>query len=262
MRSSPANASVIWVPIEAIDTSGAATRPMKKMYITKSPSVMRPARMSLPPSHTISTPTDADDHGAAGGGRRDAGHRLGDVAEQPVGAVREDDLFALLGGVALDDADAAERLGEPPGDLGVDLAALAEQRPQRLEGVGHAAAEQAQHDHRDDRQAPVEIEQHAQADRRRHQPADQLHQPGADQIAQPVGVGHDPRHQDAGLRRVEVAHRQPHHLGLHPLAHVGDGALRGHAEDLRQPEGLAACTRVAPPPASAIGSSSRDGPCR
>ena len=57
MRSSPANASVIWVPIEAIETSGAATSPMKKMYITKSPRVMRPARMSLPPSQTISTPT-------------------------------------------------------------------------------------------------------------------------------------------------------------------------------------------------------------
>ena len=57
MRSRPAKASVSCVPIEAIETSGAATRPMKKTYITKSPSVIRPARMSLPPSHTISTPT-------------------------------------------------------------------------------------------------------------------------------------------------------------------------------------------------------------
>ena len=56
---------------------------------------------------------------------------LRDVAEQPVRALGEDDLFALLRGVALDDADAAERFGEPAGDLRVDLAALAEQRPQR-----------------------------------------------------------------------------------------------------------------------------------
>ena len=57
MRSRPANASVICVPMEAIEISGAASRPMKKMYMTKSPSVIRPARMSLPPSQIITTPT-------------------------------------------------------------------------------------------------------------------------------------------------------------------------------------------------------------
>ena len=74
---------------------------------------------------------DADDDGAARRRRRHAGHRLRDVAEQPMRALGEDDLFALLRRVRLDDADAAERLGEPAGDLRVDLAALAEQRPQR-----------------------------------------------------------------------------------------------------------------------------------
>jgi hypothetical protein len=49
-----------------------------------------------------------------------------------VDALREHDLLALLGGVGLDDADAAERLVQPAGDLGVDLAALAEQRAQLL----------------------------------------------------------------------------------------------------------------------------------
>ena len=56
-------------------------------------------------------------------------------------ALREDELFALLRGIRLDDADAAERFGETAGDLGVDLAALAEQRSQPLERVRHAAAE-------------------------------------------------------------------------------------------------------------------------
>ena len=146
MRSRPANASVICVPIDAIETIGAATRPMKKMYMMKSPSVISPGEdvAAAQPDHDDAD--DADDDGAAGGRRRHAGHRLGDVAEQPVGALREDDLFALLGGVALDDANAAERFGQPAGDLGVDLAALAEERPQRPEGVRHAAAEQRQHD--------------------------------------------------------------------------------------------------------------------
>ena len=56
MRSSPAKASVICVPIDAIDTTGAATRPVKKMYITKSPSVIWPARIARPPTTIISTP--------------------------------------------------------------------------------------------------------------------------------------------------------------------------------------------------------------
>ena len=56
MRSSPANASEIWVPIDAIETSGAATRPVKKTYITKSPSVIVPARIARPPTTIISTP--------------------------------------------------------------------------------------------------------------------------------------------------------------------------------------------------------------
>ena len=66
---------------------------------------------------------------------------LRDVAEQLVRALGEDEILALLGGVGLDDADAAERLVQPAGDLGVDLAALAEERPQRLERVAHRAAE-------------------------------------------------------------------------------------------------------------------------
>jgi hypothetical protein len=57
MRSRPANASVICVPMLAIEIIGAASSPMKKMYITKSPSVMRPATMSLPPIQIITTPT-------------------------------------------------------------------------------------------------------------------------------------------------------------------------------------------------------------
>ena len=40
MRSSPANASVICVPIEAIWTIGMAIRPVNEMYANRSPSVI------------------------------------------------------------------------------------------------------------------------------------------------------------------------------------------------------------------------------
>ena len=160
MRSRPANASVICVPIDAIETSGAATRPIEEDVHDQIAErhLAGEDGAAAEPDHQHAD--DADDHRAAGGRRRHAGHRLGDVAEQPVRALGEDDLLALLRGVGLDDADAAERFGEPAGDLGVDLAALAEQRPQRAERVGHAAAEDGQHQDRDDGQVPVQPEQH------------------------------------------------------------------------------------------------------
>ncbi len=56
IRSSPAKASVICVPIAAISTTGAATSAVKNTYITKSPSVISPARIDCPPTTIITTP--------------------------------------------------------------------------------------------------------------------------------------------------------------------------------------------------------------
>ena len=107
----------------------------------KSPSVIWPGQDRAAADDDHDDADDADDDRRERGDRRHAGHRLRDVAEQPVRALREDELLALLGGVGLDDADAAERLVQAAGDLGVDLAALAEQRTQPLERERHRAAE-------------------------------------------------------------------------------------------------------------------------
>jgi hypothetical protein len=56
MRSRPAKASVICVPIDAICTTGAAIRPVKKMYMMKSPRVISPETMARPPMAIITTP--------------------------------------------------------------------------------------------------------------------------------------------------------------------------------------------------------------
>ena len=56
IRSRPASASVICVPIAAICTRGAASRPMKKTYMTKSPSVIVPDSRARPPTRIITTP--------------------------------------------------------------------------------------------------------------------------------------------------------------------------------------------------------------
>ena len=57
------------------------------------------------------------------------------VIQQPLHAAREDFRLALLGVIALHHAHAAQRFGEPPGHLRVDLAALAENRADLGEGL-------------------------------------------------------------------------------------------------------------------------------
>ena len=56
IRSSPANASVICVPIDAMLMSGKATSPMNTPYMKKSPSVIWPERIACPPSRIIRIP--------------------------------------------------------------------------------------------------------------------------------------------------------------------------------------------------------------
>ena len=56
MRSSPANASLICVPIDAICTSGAAMSPTKNTYMMNPPRVIVPARMARPPTMIMRTP--------------------------------------------------------------------------------------------------------------------------------------------------------------------------------------------------------------
>ena len=118
-----------------------------------SPTVISPASMAWPPTTMITTPMMPITIGAEGGDAGDRGDRLGDVAEQPVDAGREHELFTLLRGVGLDDPDPADRLGQAAGDFGVDLAALAEHRTEVRKAYHIAAAESEQHHERDDASA-------------------------------------------------------------------------------------------------------------
>ena len=237
MRSRPANASLICVPIEAICTTGAAIRPGEDQIDDEVAERHRAGDDRAAADDDHDDADHADDDGRERGDRRHAGDRLGDVAEQPVNALREDQLFALLGGVGLDDADAAERFVQPAGHLGVDLSALAEERPQAVERQRHRAAECGQRAERRERQPPVQVEENDERDDGRDDAAGELDEAGADDVADAFGVRHDARDEDAGLRRVEVADRQPRDVRLDAPAHVGDRALRRDAEHLREREG-------------------------
>ena len=105
----------------------------------------------------------------------------------------------------------------------------------RLKASAIAPPKAAERDERGERQQPVQVEQMPSAIRR-DDAAGELDEAGADQVPDAFGVVHDAGDQDAGLRRVEIAHRQPRDVRLDPPAHVGDRALRGDAEHLRQRE--------------------------
>ena len=113
-------------------------------YMTKSPIVIVPGTDRRAADQHHRDADGADDQPREGAERRHTGQRLRDVSEQPVRALGEDELFAFLRRIGLDDADAAEGFGEAAGHLGVDLAALAEERTQALERRRHAAAKGAQ----------------------------------------------------------------------------------------------------------------------
>ena len=76
------------------------------------------------------------------------GEGADDVVEQALDAAGKDAGLALFGVVALDDAHAAERFGEAAGDFGVDLAALAEDGADGLEGLLQDEGEDDQDDRR------------------------------------------------------------------------------------------------------------------
>ena len=129
------------VPIATIWKIGATRKPRKTVYVKKPPSVSVPARIwRVPDEHDDRAHDPEEDRGGEAHDAR-RGQRLQDVVEEALHAGRERLLLALLGVVALHDADAAERLGEAARDLGVDLRALAEDRPDRPERLVQDDAE-------------------------------------------------------------------------------------------------------------------------
>ena len=180
---------------------------------------------------------DADDAQEQGRERRDgreSRHRTGHVAEQPVHAPREHQRLAPLGPVGLDDPDSGEGLGQAAGDLGVDLGALAEERPQGLERVEQHEAEEREHRERDQGQLGAEVEEDREREDRRQQAPGELDQAGADQVADAFRVGHDPRQQDSRLGLVEEGDLETADVRLDAAPHLGDGALGGLPEHLGQ----------------------------
>ncbi len=149
-------------------------------------------------------------------------------------ALREDPRFVALGAIGLDDPDSAHPFREPPDDRPHRLAPLLEQRARRVERPEEDDGEDDDAAEDDPGQPHIEVEEDARHDRGGDEAAEKLEQTGPDEIADAFRVVDDPRNDGAGLGAVEIRHRQSLHVILQPPAQLGDGALRGHAEDLRQ----------------------------
>ena len=162
MRSSPANASVIWVPMEAIWTIGAASRPVKNTYMIRSPTSSGPPSTRSPPTRS-SARRSRRRCGGEGAGARNGGHRLRDVRKIRWRPSRRRSVPAAR---RCRPSRCGCRRGspQPAGDVGVDLAPLPENGTKALEEDGHPATEEDQHGERDGGQLPVEPEEHAERD--------------------------------------------------------------------------------------------------
>jgi len=136
-------------------------------------------------------------------------------------------LLPALGVIALDHAHTAQRFGQPAGDLGVDLAALAKDWTDGPECFASRESEHDQESKRQHRHGSTDVEEPHQCQGGGEQSAAQLDQPGADQIAHTFDVGHDARDESAGLVGVVIGNRQPSDVRLHLAAKFSDGPLPG-----------------------------------
>ncbi len=142
-----------------------------------------------------------------------------------------------FGVVALDDADAAERLGEAAGDLGVDLGALAEDGSNGLEGLLQDEAEDDQDDEGDERHLDAELDEVGEGEERGEQAAEEVDDAGADEVADAFDIGHDAGDEGAGAVLVVEGYGQAADVGLDLHAEFGDEALALFREELGEGEG-------------------------
>ena len=126
------------------------------------PSVMRPARISLAPDVHHPRAHEPEEHGRREREDRGRGQRAEHVVEDAPDPALEDGRLALLGVVALHHPHAAERLRQAAGDLGVDLAALAEDRPQHAEAPEDDEAEDGERDQGQERDARAQTQHHGE----------------------------------------------------------------------------------------------------
>src|SRR5439155_11936703 len=164
------------------------------------------------------------------------GQRAHYVFEQPRDSSSEDIFFTLFCVISLYHANAAERFGQTPGDLGVDLPALTKYRPNRLKRFLQSHGEKEQEAERKRGHQRTDSEQNEQRNAGSQQATHEINQPSPDQVAHAFHVAHNARDQDSAFGRIVERHWQSADVGLNFLPEFGDQALRRLGEQLSQRE--------------------------
>ena len=139
--------------------------------------------------------------------------------------------------VALDNADAGERLLEAAGDFGIDRVALLEDGAHFVEAEEHGDRDADDDGERQHREQRAGAEENGQGEDGGEQAAEEIDQAGTDEVAQAFDVVHDAGDELAGLVLVEVGHGQAADVDLDFAAHVGDDALGGFGQNLADGKG-------------------------
>src|SRR5258708_4400237 len=136
--------------------------------------------------------------------------------------------------VALYHPHPAERFSEPAGNVGVDLAALAEDRPDGPERLTQRQSEPSDHQCGDPGHEQASLQQNDEYDQRHEHTADKLDQARAQKISDAPDVGHDTRDQYAGLVAVVVGNRQAANVLLNFAPKLGNEPLASLGYELRE----------------------------
>ncbi len=143
-------------------------------------------------------------------------------------------MLAVLRVIALDHTDSAEGLGQPAGDLRVDLAALAEDGPDGTKRLAQAGAKDSQESEGDSGHDRTDAHENDERYDRRQQAADKIDQTGADEVTNAFHVAHDARHQHSRLVGIVVRDGEPPNVLLHPASQFGNESLRRFRQSLGQ----------------------------
>ncbi|MFT3764366.1 MAG: hypothetical protein QM820_02415 [Minicystis sp.] len=156
------------------------------------------------------------------------------VVDDALDAGREDGVLAILGAVGLHHPHAAERLGQPPDDLGVEPRARVGDVPHLARAPRHDHADGEEAGDRDQREQRAEPRHERERDHRGEDAAQVVEEPRAHQVLQALDVVHDAGAEGAALVRVVVEEREPEHVRLQLAAQLADEARGRPAEELGQ----------------------------
>lgn len=177
---------------------------------------------------------DAHESGGSEAHERSGGESLENVVEEALDAGLKDFFLAFLGVIALDDANAGERFGEAAGNLGVDFGAGAVDGANGLEGATDGDAEGGESADGHGGHGNVDAEKDGESEEGSENAAGKFDEAGADEIADAFDVGHDARDESAGFVGVVIGDGKAADVSLDLGAELGDHALRGFREKLRE----------------------------